>query len=124
MAVSAGLFYSDGLFALDLYPGEPRERTGDAPPGVELARRSPLWFEWDGDKLEHGEHEFLGLKVFSLDHLTDEDLRVLEQMELPRITCTAAGLIDVEIVDAVRWARATYHGAGSQMLGWPTSVAR
>ena len=33
MAVTAAIFYSDNLFALDLYPDEARERIGDAAPG-------------------------------------------------------------------------------------------
>lgn len=124
MAVNAGIFYSDGLFALDLYPGVARERVGGEPPGVQLPRGSPLGFEWDGEKLERGEHEFVGLKVFSLEHLTEDDLRVLERLQLPRVSCPEAGLVDVEVVDAVRWAKATFHGVPDHMLGWPATVAR
>ena len=124
MAVNAGIFYSDGLFALDLYPGEARERVGDQPPEIQLTRRSPLWFEWDGEQLERGEYEFVGLKVFSLEHLTDDDLRALERLRLPRVSCPEAGLVDVEVVDVVRWAKATFHGVQDHTLGWPTTVVR
>ncbi len=124
MAVNAGIFYSDGLFAIDLYLGEARERIGDAPPGVELARQSPLSFEWDGEKLERGEYDFVGLEVFSLEHLTEQDVRVLGQIPLPRVTCTDAGLVDVAVADVVRWAKATYHGVEGQMLGWPSSYVK
>lgn len=124
MAVNAGIFYSDGYFALDLYPGEDRERIEGDPPGVLFDQQSPWIFEWDGEKLDRGEHEILGLTVFHLERLTEDDFRNLERLSLPRVSCPEAGLLDVEVATAVRWAMNTYRAPGNHTLGWPTAARR
>jgi hypothetical protein len=62
---------------------------------------SPLWFQWDGEKLDRGEREFLELIAFKLDRISDAAVRVLRALGLPRVTCADAGLIDVDVADAV-----------------------
>ncbi len=122
MAVNVGLFYSDAYFAVDAYPGEDRERVEDPPPGVDLGPKSPWVFEWDADRLDRGEHEFLGLTAFGLATLTDEDLSALARVPLPRVSCAAAGLSDVSLVDVIRWAKHGLRGRGGQTWGWPDTL--
>jgi hypothetical protein len=122
VAVNAGIFYSDAYFAIDLYPGEERERVEDVPPGVDLAPDSPWVFEWDAEKLDRGEREFLGLTVFGLDQLTEQDFAALQSVPLPRVSCPELGLHDMAIVDVVHWAKQNLSGRGGQMWGWPRPV--
>ncbi len=124
MAVTAAIFYSDNLFALDLYPDEPRERVGDAAPEDRFGPESPIWFKWDAEKLERDEREFVGLKVFGLDRLTDRDLRSLDEMQLPRVSCPEAGIADQPIPAVLRWARQTFRGVEPRIAGWTASVPR
>jgi hypothetical protein len=113
VAVAAKTFYSDGYFALDLYPDEPRERTRDDPPVPGFDPESRLWFFWDGEKLERGEYEFVGLTVLQLDRLGDKEFEELARVPLPRVDCPEAALFDAEVADVLRWAQRTYPGAGS-----------
>ena len=120
MAVNAGIYFSDLQFSIDLYPREPRERIGDDPPMGQLPPDCPFWFEWDGDKLERGEYEFLGLAVHGgLAQVSEEHLRGLDTLPLPRVTCRDEGIVDQTVSDVVRWARASLAGDESRWFGWP-----
>ena len=122
MAVNAAIYYSDLQFSIELYPGEPRERVGDDPPGGTLPADSPFWFEWDGDKLERGEYEFLGLTVHGgLARVSDDQIRALDGLSLPRITCPDAGIADRTVSEVVRWARENLAGSDTRWLGWPST---
>lgn len=124
MAVNAGIYYSDLQFSIDLFPGEPRERVGDDPPIGALPLGSPFWFEWDGEKLERGEYEFLGLTVHGgLARVSEEDLRGLDALSLPRVTCPDAGIVDWTIPDVIRWAREHLTGSRVRWFGWPARPA-
>ena len=57
---------------------------------------------WNAEKLEHDKHEFVGLKVFGLDPVTERDLQALEEMRLPRVVCLEAGIVDKSIPDILR----------------------
>ena len=115
MAVNAAIYYSDLQFSIELYPGEPRERVGDDPPGGTLPADSPFWFEWDGDKLERGEYEFLGLTVHGgLARVSDHQIRALDGLSLPRITFPDAGIADRTVSEVVRWARENLAGSDTR----------
>ena len=103
-----------------------RRASGSAtrPPGDRFGPESPIWFKWDAEKLERGEREFVRLKVFGLDRLADRDLRGLEEMHLPRVSCPEAGIIDQPISAVLRWARKTFHGVEPRIAGWAASVSR
>lgn len=98
--------YRDGLAYLDFYRDEQRLRVSDDPeiPGYEP---SPLVsFYWDGNKLESGEREFVGLEVGNIEQLYDEDLQALDSLQLPAIDVPELGLFDVSPSDVFRRARA------------------
>ena len=119
MAVNAGIYYSDLQFSIDLYPGEPRERIGDDPPAGELPPDSPFWFEWDGDKLERGEYEFLGLSVHGgLARVSDAQIQGLDTVPLPRVACPDAGIADATVAEVLRWARDNLTGERARWFGW------
>lgn len=124
MAVDAMLFYNDGYFAIDLYPGERRLRIEDEPPVSTWDPALPFLFRWDGEKLDQDTHEFLGLTVLCLDQVTKHDLAQLEHLDLPRVNVPAAGLIDVDVVDLLRWAQAHFRGQGVHQVGWGDTVER
>ncbi len=108
MAVKADVFYSDGYFALDLYPDEERVRVNDLPPVAEFDPRSPLWFFWDADALERGQQEFVGLTVPDLALLDEQHYVTLQRVPLPRVDCPAANLFDAQVADVIRWAQSHY----------------
>lgn len=110
MAVSGRAFYSDGYFALNLYPDDDRERIEAAPPVPGWHPTCPVWFYWDGEKHARGEYDFLGVTVIDLDALSEEHLAELARLPLPRVDCPDAGFADVEVVDVLRWAKRTYPG--------------
>jgi hypothetical protein len=110
VAVAADIFYSDGTFDLDLYPDEARERVGADPPVPDMDPDSPVWFYWDGEKLEHREYELLGVTVLDLDLLTEEAITEAERVPSPRIDCPAAGLFNVHLGDVLRWAKRRFPG--------------
>jgi hypothetical protein len=110
MAVAADVFYSDGSFNLDLYPNEPRERVGADPPVPSFDPDSPVWFYWDGKKLERGEYELVGVTIVDLDLLTEEAIAEAERVPAPRIDCSQAGLFEARLTDVLRWAKRTYPG--------------
>ena len=124
MALDAALFYSDNYFALNLYWGEPRDRISDLPPVPEYDPQSRIWLEWDGEKLENDEFEFVGLTVAHLDELTEEDIANLAKVSLPRVSVCEVGLVDVEVADVLRWAMRTYHGQGVYRLGWDPPITQ
>lgn len=124
MAVNVGIYASDLQFSIEVGPGEPRERVGDDPPTGELPLDSPFWFDWDGDKLAHGEYEFLGLTVYGdLARVSDEHLWGLDEVRLPRVTCLEAGLVDRTVADVIRWARDRLVGPDPRWFGWPSLPA-
>src|SRR5690606_39017077 len=105
MAVKAQVIQaSDGYFAISLYPGDGREWVGDDPD----ARAWPFYFSWDAEKLEHGEYDLGGIMVPDVRRITDEWLAELDKLDLPRIDLPEAGLFDVMVSDALRWARQTF----------------
>ncbi|HET7037319.1 MAG TPA: hypothetical protein VFI42_16660 [Thermomicrobiaceae bacterium] len=104
MAVMTRLYHSDGLVELSLYPGEPRVRVADDPD----ERLWPYYLYWDEAKLERGEREFVGIEVFDVSDITADWLAALEQLDLPRIDVPEAGLQDVSVADALRWAKAHF----------------
>lgn len=126
MAMSGAIFYSDGYFALDLYPGQMRDRVDALPPAPKLPEDAlpGVYVYWDGEKLERGEYEFLGVAVTNLGSLTKRDLDDLEQLSLPRVTCPETGLCDVEVSEMLRWAMKVYQGPGIHQAGWPSTVQR
>jgi hypothetical protein len=119
MAVTAGIFYSDDLLHIALRPNERIDRVGDDLPGIDHSHGLPVWFSWDGDKLEQGQYDLVGIEVPHLTQLTNDDLRIIDSVELPRLTCHEAGLIDRSIGDVLRWARQTLSGRRQFRAGWP-----
>jgi hypothetical protein len=124
MAVTAALFYSDGYFAIDLYPGEPLVRVEDAPPVPDFDTSTPVLFSWDGELLERDEYRLLGVSVLHLDHVTAPDLEEIDRLTLPRVSIPQAGLIDVVVADVLRWAMKTYHGREAASLGWDPPITQ
>jgi len=124
VALNAAIFYSDGYFALDLYPGEARDRVGADPPVADWDPRSPIWLYWNGEKLDRDEYEFEGLTVVRLGRLTECDVAALERVPLPQVSCPEVGLIDVEVADVLLWAKKTYRGPGVHRVGWATAAKR
>ena len=108
MAVRAEFDIHNELIHLDLYPGQRRLRVTADPgvPGYEQGFN--VWFYWDGDLLEQNEREFLGVEVGNIEYLTEADLVVVEQLDLPRIDVPEGGLHDVTVADALRWAKAHF----------------
>lgn len=98
--------YRDGLAYLNFYRDEQRLRVSDDPeiPGYEP---SPLVsFYWDGEKLDAGEREFVGLEVGNIATLYDEDLRGLDSLQLPLVDVPELGSFDVSPAEVFRRARA------------------
>ncbi len=123
MALNAALSYSDGVFLLNLYPGDERERVYDAPPSPFFAPDSPLLLQSDAEHLEVGEQVPTGVKILGLDLVTERDVRALEAIPLPRVTCESAGIVDRSVADVVRWARDRFRGAEDFRAGWPSAAA-
>lgn len=105
MAVNARFDQHDELVTIDLYTGQARLRASDAPrlPGYDPAWR--IWFYWDDEKLDRGEHEFLGVEVPNIDRLEEQDFLALERLNLPRIDIPEVRLFSVTVADALRWAK-------------------
>lgn len=106
MAVRASFEqHRDGMAYLDLYPGEQRIRAHDDPevPGYEWTF-SVLFF-FDNDKLDLGVREFLGLTILHIEHLSDEDLRAIEYLDVPLVDIPERGLYNVSVTDVLRGAR-------------------
>lgn len=112
MAVDAELTLEGGHLNLDLYPGERRVRVSDDPPELpDFDPGSTTWPYYDGDALERGEYEFVGIEIADMARFRDEDLAALETLNLPRVTCREQGLIDVSVADALRWAKRAHLAA-------------
>ena len=86
MALNAALSYSDGVFLLNLHPGDPRERVYDVPPEPTFAPDSPILLQWDAERLEAGERALTGVKVLGLPLVSERDLLGLETIPAPRVT--------------------------------------
>lgn len=104
MAIKSGLYHLEGQVIFDLYPGEKRLRIADDPDD----RHWPFYFYWDGEKLEQDIYEFLGIEVLDVSQITDDWLEEIDKLTLPRLDIPDAGLSDVSVTDALRWARKTY----------------
>lgn len=105
MAVTAHLDQHDELVTIDLYTDEVRLRASDNPclPGYDPAWR--IWFYWDDEKLDHGEHEFVGVEVPNIDRLEEQDFAALERLNPPRIDLPEECLFGVTVADALRWVK-------------------
>lgn len=64
-------------------------------------------FLWDALKLDRGEWDLLDIEVTDLLRLEDRDVRSLDGLALPHISLPEAGLDDVQISAALRWAKRT-----------------
>ncbi|MBA2454220.1 MAG: hypothetical protein H0V47_13705 [Chloroflexia bacterium] len=104
MAIVAGIYYDDGLVAVDVYPGVPKAGVMSFPD----ERSWPFDFNYDDWKLADGEREFLGIVVLDVSLITDYWLAELDKVDLPRVNVPESGLFDVTIADVLRWARQTY----------------
>ena len=104
MAIRASFFSStNGTIALGLYRDQQSARVASAP-DLDFTPGSMLWFYWDEEKLERGDREFLGIEVSEITALRDEDIEHIRAMDLPRIDLPDAGLANVTVADALRWA--------------------
>lgn len=112
MAV-AEITYLDGTVHLDLHPSERRLRIAADPEGV--GSQPGIWFYWDGDKLAHGEREFLGLEVYDTSLLTDGRLAMLASLKLPRMDVAEFDLHDASLEDIARRIRETFPSRKSTM---------
>lgn len=104
MAITARHSAYDGHISFMVHSDQPLVRIADDPD----ERNWPFWIFWDASKLECGEREFLGIEVLDVADITDEWLAEIERLHLPRIDVPDAGLSNVTVADALRWARQTY----------------
>jgi hypothetical protein len=103
LAVTAALYDLDDFVSLRLRPDDTvTERIEDEPPGWDPA--APFYFLWDGDKLERGEWECLGITA-RIGRVTDQHLAQLTRLDLPRVDLPDANLFDASVADVLRWAR-------------------
>lgn len=123
MALNAAVSYSDGVFSLNLFPGDERERVYDAPPEPAFAPDSLLLLQWDAERLESGERALTGVKVLGLQFVSERDLFALDTVASPRVTCEPLGIVNWSIAEVVRWARDRFHGAEPFRVGWPHTAA-
>ncbi len=105
MAIKAELFRHDEFVAINLNPNERRLKVEDEPslPGYDPGWR--IWFYWDDEKLDRGEHEFLGVEVPNIDRLEEQDFVALERLNPPRIDLPEERLFGVTVADALRWVK-------------------
>ncbi len=105
MAMRAELFRYDEFVAINLYPDERRLRVEDDPslPGYNPDWR--IWFYWDDETLDRGEHEFLGVEVPNNDRLEEQGFLALERLNPPRIDIPKERLFGITVADALRWAK-------------------
>lgn len=104
MAVSAQIQSNDGIVVLALYADEARQWISHDPDEQNWG----LYIYADHQKLDEGEYEVVGIEAVDVSDITDFWLRELERLDLPRIDVLDAGLSNVTVADALRWARATY----------------
>jgi hypothetical protein len=52
------------------------------------------------------EHEFLGVEIVDISELSDRDLDAIERLNPPRIDIPDEGLLDAQVTDVLRMARA------------------
>jgi hypothetical protein len=104
MAVIAGIIHYDGFVSVDLYPDKQKAGVVSSPDD----RSWPFDFDYDDEKLAHGEREFVGIEVLDVSLITDYWLSELDKVDLPRVDVPEAHLFDVTISDVLRWARQTY----------------
>ncbi len=108
MAIDAALSVDDGHMQLDLYPGEDRERVADAPPELPgFDPGSTTWVYYDGAALGLGKHEPVGIEIFDVADLTDDDLTMFDRLSFPRMTVRGSDTADVSVVALLRQARET-----------------
>ncbi|CAN5639391.1 hypothetical protein BH20CHL1_BH20CHL1_00780 [soil metagenome] len=106
MAVRADFnSYNDGYTFLDFYPDERRLRVTDDPEVPGYDHPFSVSFYWDGDKLEHGQREFVGIEIADIRRLHDEDLRAVAYLDLPLVDIPERGLYKVSVADVLRKAR-------------------
>ena len=106
MAVEARVHLEGRHLDLQLYPHERRSRVSDDPPELRgYVFGSTTWPYYDGEKLDRGEYEFVGIEVSSIADLTDEDIAAIERLEWPHVNCREQGLLDVSVAQVLRWAK-------------------
>jgi hypothetical protein len=105
MAMKAELFRHDEFVAINLYPDERRLKVEDEPSLPDYDPGWRIWFYWDDEKLDHGEHEFLGVEVPNIDRLEEQDFVALERLNPPRIDLPEERLFGVTVADALRWVK-------------------
>ena len=112
MAVEARVHLEGRHLDLQLYADERRSRVSDDPPELRgFSFGSTTWPYYDGEKLDRGEYEFVGIEVSSIGDLTDKDIAAIERLDWPRVNVPQAGLLDASIADVLRWARAAHRDA-------------
>jgi hypothetical protein len=126
MAVEARVHLEGRHLDLQLHPDERRSRVSDDPPelrGFEFG--STTWPYYDGEKLDRGEYEFVGIEVSSIGDLSDEDIAAIERLPWPRVNCREQGLLDASVADVLRWAKRAYQEALARGQGqvWGTAQA-
>lgn len=104
MAVSAQIESNDGIVVLTLYSDEARQWIAQDPD----ERNWGLYIHADHQKLAEGEYEVVGVEAVDVSDITDFWLQELDRLDLPRIDVPDAGLSNVTVADALRWARAIY----------------
>lgn len=104
MAIRASVYHDTSMLSIDLYPDEGREWVSDLPDD----RAWPFDFDWDAQKLEHGEYDLGGVRVGDVRLVSDYWLDELDTLALPNVDVPDAGLFDAKISDVLRWARRTY----------------
>lgn len=106
MAVNADFnTYNDGYTYLDFYPDEQRLRVTDDPQVPDYEHTYLVSFYWDGDKLDSGEREFVGIEIGDIRRLSDEDIRAIECLRLPLVNIPDKDLFGVTVVDVLRRAQ-------------------
>jgi hypothetical protein len=126
LAVEARVHLEGRHVDLQLYPDERRSRVSDEPPELRGAEfGATTWSYYDGEKLDRGEYEFVGIEVSSIGDLTDEDIAAIERLHWPRVNCREQGLLDASVADVLRWARRRHGEALARGEGevWGTSHA-
>jgi len=123
VTIDAALSVDGGHVQLDLYPGEHRERVADAPPGVpSFDPTSTTWVYYDGAALGRGKHEPVGIEIFDVADLMDDDLATFDRLAFPRVTVRGLDAADVGLVALLRRAREARREAqqeGRAGSGWP-----